>query len=820
MNNLLRVLSDGQNTLDPELRQVLSSVKEARRQLHSHDTKISDAFYDSLEGLLADLRTVTPDNQDAVPFLKPVSKAEVADYYDYITNPMDFQTMQRKVKQKAYKSKREFQDDLDLIWSNCFTYNALENHPIRLAAKRLKGKAHTLLKNVTDRKERLDPSIPSTLGGKGGAKVNGINGHGVARPRPVAFTKSPSPAKTPSASTQARKSRKDVPFSESPAIVRTAEDMTTFAQLDKELDVGLNNDLSAGEFSGLSLEEKLRAFSVDDSESGGDDGFMAVDSDVGEKRKMNGHVETRPRKRLRETPVEKNVTDLWWHAMQSDTMIGNAIPTLRYSSSEDPSDQSPPHPITDPPRRPGVRTGKKRKKGGPGPEDEKTLLYHMNNNIRTFRRIQNAYGKLAVLKEAIAADEAQQGGDGRATFVPPPPTSNDVGDVVDDEPWRPVGSGLDLGEENANDCLRWMSSKVLQHAGFQGTSKVALDVMVGIAGDYLNSLGHTIQYLCDTYANKMSAEEIILHALFASGTTRINELERYVSDDIVRNGSRLADLEKKLINAYEEATSGEAWDDEALFRGEEEEEEDGEFVMGNFADSFGEDFLGLRELGIADEFGLSSLTIPKKLLRGKNRNGLKGAEASKPTEPPPPFPPPPPFVLLDTAHLDDQIGLLRDFYHRRLESLPTSVISPPTPPTRFAEPTSAFIPAPIPNGLVNGQLVPMSAQIIPPPSLSASVPTIIPDDTAPTAHTKIGPLGQIVKSAPAGGSSKKKGAAKPKATPALGNLPGGDDEQQAETPAATPIGAGPETPRKPKATPKKKKQNGIEILPPVIVASV
>ena len=43
-----------------------------------------------------------------------------------ITNPMDFQTMQRKVKQKAYKSKREFQDDLDLIWTNCFTYNALE----------------------------------------------------------------------------------------------------------------------------------------------------------------------------------------------------------------------------------------------------------------------------------------------------------------------------------------------------------------------------------------------------------------------------------------------------------------------------------------------------------------------------------------------------------------------------------------------------------------------------------------------------------------------------------------------------------------------
>lgn len=44
-----------------------------------------------------------------------------------------------------------------------------------------------------------------------------------------------------------------------------------------------------------------------------------------------------------------------------------------------------------------------------------------------------------------------------------------------------------------------------------------------------------------------------MHALFASGTTRVNELERYISDDILRNGNRLADLEKKLLNAYEEA---------------------------------------------------------------------------------------------------------------------------------------------------------------------------------------------------------------------------------------------------------------------------
>lgn len=57
-------------------------------------------------------------------------------------------------------------------------------------------------------------------------------------------------------------------------------------------------------------------------------------------------------------------------------------------------------------------------------------------------------------------------------------------------------------------------------------------------------------------------------------------------------------------------------DDDALF-GDEVEGEDNPFVIGGFADMFGEDFLGLRELGIASELGVSNLSVPKKLLRPK-----------------------------------------------------------------------------------------------------------------------------------------------------------------------------------------------------------
>lgn len=61
--------------------------------------------------------------------------------------------------------------------------------------------------------------------------------------------------------------------------------------------------------------------------------------------------------------------------------------------------------------------------------------------------------------------------------------------------------------------------------------------------------------------------------------SRIQNLERYITDDIVRHGNRLNDLEKKIVNAYQELTSAEAIDDDTLFGNEEDEEEESAFVM-------------------------------------------------------------------------------------------------------------------------------------------------------------------------------------------------------------------------------------------------
>jgi transcriptional activator SPT7 len=347
-----------------------------------------------------------------------------------------------------------------------------------------------------------------------------------------------------------------------------------------------------------------------------------------------------------------------------------------------------------------------------------------------------------------------------------------------------------------------MSGKVLEHAGFQGTAKSALDVLTGVTSEYLLNVGRTIKLLSDKFANKMTPEEIILHTLFESGTTKIQDLERYIKDDVVRYGSRLGDLEKKLVGAYREATAVEALDDDALFGNEEDEEEDGAFVMGNFADALGDDFLGLRELGIAAEFGMSSLSIPKKLLKGKSKGENKlSSAAAQPKEPPPPYPPPPPFVPLNPKNVNHQIGLLKPYYQERL-----SILSSTVPPVSAL---SAF---------------PMSA-IVPTHAYSNDRPPVMLQDDPPNpSQVKIGPLSQIVRGGPSGGASKKKTKGKDPAVP-VGHIP-------VAVPMVQPTVSGglnaSELPQK-KAGPAvggaagtggaKKKGKVAEGLPPVVVAS-
>ncbi|XP_075982048.1 gcn5 acetyltransferase isoform X2 [Anticarsia gemmatalis] len=69
----------------------------------------------------------------AWPFLKPVDKSEVPDYYDHIKYPMDLRTMGERLKARYYSSKRLFIADMTRIFTNCRLYNSPDTDYYRCA---------------------------------------------------------------------------------------------------------------------------------------------------------------------------------------------------------------------------------------------------------------------------------------------------------------------------------------------------------------------------------------------------------------------------------------------------------------------------------------------------------------------------------------------------------------------------------------------------------------------------------------------------------------------------------------------------------------
>ncbi|XP_038218965.1 histone acetyltransferase KAT2A isoform X1 [Zerene cesonia] len=82
---------------------------------------------------LRNLLHAVKNHAAAWPFLKPVDKSEVPDYYDHIKYPMDLRTMSERLKARYYVSKRLFIADMTRIFTNCRLYNSPDTDYYRCA---------------------------------------------------------------------------------------------------------------------------------------------------------------------------------------------------------------------------------------------------------------------------------------------------------------------------------------------------------------------------------------------------------------------------------------------------------------------------------------------------------------------------------------------------------------------------------------------------------------------------------------------------------------------------------------------------------------
>ena len=134
--------ADGISELDP------LSIKETGWS-PDMDALARQPRHNPSHALLMHLLSSLQNSANAWPFLQPVNKDEVLDYYEVIKQPMDLSTMEQKLEQDAYETPEDFIRDATLIYNNCRQYNG-ETTPYHKAANKLDKEMWKKIKEVPE----------------------------------------------------------------------------------------------------------------------------------------------------------------------------------------------------------------------------------------------------------------------------------------------------------------------------------------------------------------------------------------------------------------------------------------------------------------------------------------------------------------------------------------------------------------------------------------------------------------------------------------------------------------------------------------------
>ncbi|KAG4438919.1 histone acetyltransferase [Cadophora sp. M221] len=95
------------------------------------------------------------NHNQAWPFLHPVNRDEVPDYYNVITSPMDLSLIEVRLHQDQYLAPKNLVDDLKLIFTNCRKYNDATTVYTKCAVK-LEKYMWSLIKDIPEWHELLE----------------------------------------------------------------------------------------------------------------------------------------------------------------------------------------------------------------------------------------------------------------------------------------------------------------------------------------------------------------------------------------------------------------------------------------------------------------------------------------------------------------------------------------------------------------------------------------------------------------------------------------------------------------------------------------
>ncbi|KAJ3172730.1 Transcriptional activator spt7 [Geranomyces variabilis] len=598
------------------IKQLLDEVRPSRSKWAS-DNIGQEELYLSLEKALADLKAYSAHS---VPFLQPVNKREVPDYYDVIKHPMDLGTMTTKLERHQYMSKKEFSDDLALIWNNCLQYNL---HPpdniYRKHANAMRRKTNDVLKKIpeieivlvttNDDQDSEDEYVPED--GTLAPKVNGSapeepehpNGHQLdARPAVLEHASSNGtlvnegvhsapPAAEDEALVMEPAAPPSAPRDQTPGTDMIVDLGSMQERQWKHVAAPIVRQRSLYRAENVKRKFEDRLALIPTPESLGASVLDEEDYVRRNKKRRLDYLEKRDAAAMTREVVDE---DDYRHIFEE-----SYFPEIKYPAGCVPGLKQPPFAprgreedaallFEDPSGRlsdlPSVSDYPEINQKPKG-----ALEKQVHQNIRELQRVKELHAKI-VAREADVPYESER------KPIPPyqPPKHKD--------PLPP----LIMNREVVNEISKQTVAKMLLHAGFDVASEPALATLTDTFSDYFLNLGKSMRLFQDKFSRSMSSEEILTHALEENGVEKPAVLDKHVRLDIDRYGDKLTLLRRKLAYGYKDLTK----DDEEPEGDIDEEEIGDDFVSGNFFDL---DILHLKDMGIE---GFTS--VPKEVWNKKS----------------------------------------------------------------------------------------------------------------------------------------------------------------------------------------------------------
>lgn len=316
---------------------------------------------------------------------------------------------------------------------------------------------------------------------------------------------------------------------------------------------------------------------------------------------------------------------------------------------------------------------------------ESKLSGRMADNMRQIQETRKIVSKIGVVKQMQLQTQVYQ--NQFTKYEPAPFYEADVKDhVMTDE-------GPLIAPWVSKAALTRSIGEIFFHAGFEEFQPSAIDAVADMAGTFFHNLCSNLSAYLSEEKIPMSAvntvpsvaassqklaqasqdlkpalvlsipgEEAILHVLHESGLS-VNDLDYYATDEMDRISARLQTMYDRMRSHYADLLKPAMNDDTAQGSGAFDSGE--QYVGGDFADDLGEDFFGFKELGLDKEFGLINMSVPLHLLHNRLSSAARQTtDTVDPTEKL--FIPPTPYPRVNVENVEGEIGLVREFFKRRL----------------------------------------------------------------------------------------------------------------------------------------------------------